>query len=229
MLDVRLFGTFAIQHDGKPVVLSSRAAQSLFAYLILTAGSQHRREKLAGMLWPEDPEERARAYLRHELWRIRKALPSVPILNTNDIDISFETSVQFWLDAKLLLELRENASIDELMTALTACQGEFLSGFYDQWILTEREHMNALYDQGMERLLELLEHDRRWHEILEWAERWISHGQALETAYRYLMIAYHSLGDRARVAAAYQRCVKALQELDQQPSEQTRALASKRS
>jgi hypothetical protein len=35
MLKVRLIGKFDIQFDGKLVILSSRAAQSLFAYLIL--------------------------------------------------------------------------------------------------------------------------------------------------------------------------------------------------
>jgi DNA-binding SARP family transcriptional activator len=74
MLAVRVIGTFDIQCDGTPITLSSRAAQSLFAYLILTAGTAHRREKLAGMFWPDVPEAKARAYLRNELWRIRKAL-----------------------------------------------------------------------------------------------------------------------------------------------------------
>ncbi|HMD82155.1 MAG TPA: hypothetical protein VKE92_12645, partial [Anaerolineales bacterium] len=74
MLEVRLLGKFEIQHDGEPVIISSRIAQSLFAYLVLNAGTSHRREKLAGMFWPDATEEKARAYLRHELWRVRKAL-----------------------------------------------------------------------------------------------------------------------------------------------------------
>jgi len=45
MLEARLIGKFDIQCDGQPVILSSRAAQSLFAYLILTVGTLHRREK----------------------------------------------------------------------------------------------------------------------------------------------------------------------------------------
>ncbi len=52
MLEVRLIGKFDIQCDGKPVTISSRVAQSLFAYLILNAGTSYRREKLAGMFWP---------------------------------------------------------------------------------------------------------------------------------------------------------------------------------
>src|SRR5687767_15545316 len=74
MLEIRFIGTFDIKCDGKPVIISSRAAQCLFAYLILNAGTSYRREKLAGMFWPDATEEKARAYLRHELWRIRKAL-----------------------------------------------------------------------------------------------------------------------------------------------------------
>ena len=51
-LEVRLLGTFTIQHDVEPVVIVSRTGQSLFAFLILTRGTPHRREKLAGMFWP---------------------------------------------------------------------------------------------------------------------------------------------------------------------------------
>jgi DNA-binding SARP family transcriptional activator len=53
MLHVRLLGQFDLRSDGNRVVLPSRAAQSLFAYLILTAGTAHRREKLAGQFWPD--------------------------------------------------------------------------------------------------------------------------------------------------------------------------------
>src|ERR1044071_9047505 len=101
MLEVRLIGKFDIQSDGKPVTLSSRAAQSLFAYLILNAGTLHRREKLAGMFWPDATEEKARAYLRHELWRTRKALASqtnVDYLLADDINISFNSSPEYWVD-----------------------------------------------------------------------------------------------------------------------------------
>ena len=76
MLEVRLIGTFDIKYDGKPVIISSSVAQSLFAYLILNVGRAYRHEKLAGMFWPDATEEKARAYLRHELWRLRKAIRS---------------------------------------------------------------------------------------------------------------------------------------------------------
>ncbi len=74
MLEVRLLGQFDARRDGIPIVVPSRAAQSLFAFLLLNAGVAHRREKLAGLLWPDTSEERARSNLKQELWRLRKAI-----------------------------------------------------------------------------------------------------------------------------------------------------------
>jgi predicted ATPase/DNA-binding SARP family transcriptional activator len=230
MLEVRLIGKFEIKSDGKPVILSSRVAQSLFAYLILTAGTLHRREKLAGMFWPDATEEKARAYLRHELWRIRKALSSkskVDYLIADDISISFNSSSEYWLDVTVLKKRSESVSISDLIDALSVYKGQLLPDYYDEWVFQEREHLQALYEQKMGRLLELLESEKCWPDILEWSEQWISHGQGPEAAYRYLMIAYDALGDRAKVALTYERCVQALRQLDLEPSEQTRALSIK--
>ncbi len=60
--------------DGEPVEISSCPAQSLLAYLVLNAGTAQRREKLAGLFWPDSNESNARSNLHHALWRIRKAL-----------------------------------------------------------------------------------------------------------------------------------------------------------
>jgi len=103
MLEVRLLGKFEILSGGKPVAITSRPAQSLFAYLILQAGTAHRREKLAGMLWPDSLEETARDNLRHALWRVRKALPPKPkveYLLADNIAIAFNDSADCWLDVQ---------------------------------------------------------------------------------------------------------------------------------
>jgi predicted ATPase/DNA-binding SARP family transcriptional activator len=232
MLEVRLIGKVEIQCDGQPITISSRIAQSLLAYLILNAGTSYRREKLAGIFWPDTTEEKARAYLRHELWRIRKALSAKSKFNyftADDLNISFNSSNDYWLDVAALKNTSVAASIDELMNALSLFQGELLPGFYDEWIILEREHLEAIYERHMSRLLGLLEKEKRWNDILEWADRWISFGHAPEMAYRTLMTAYDALGDGAKVASTYERCVHALRELDLEPSEQTQALVFKRS
>src|SRR5689334_12241122 len=190
MLEVRLIGKFDINYDGKPITISSRIAQSLFAYLILTSGTLHRREKLAGMFWPDVTEEKARAYLRHELWRLRKALrtiSSVAYLSANATSVSFTSSIHHWLDVTVLKTSSVYSTADELINALSVYQGEFLPGFYDEWVVLEREHLQAIYQHKIAQLLEVLENQKRWIDILEWAECWVSLGQNSEAAYRALM------------------------------------------
>ena len=73
MFALRLLGQFDLRLDGRLVEIPSRPAQSLLAYLALTAGIAHRRERLAGLIWPDIPEVDARRNLRRALWHIRKA------------------------------------------------------------------------------------------------------------------------------------------------------------
>src|SRR5512133_270083 len=132
MLEVRLLGTFDIKCGRKVVSLASRPAQSLFAYLVLHAGTAYRREKLAGQLWPESTEEQARDYLRHALWRIRKALQAasaVAYLKADDLTIAFDASSDYWLDAAALQALAADASADEMAGVLGEYRGELLPGF----------------------------------------------------------------------------------------------------
>ena len=226
-LEVKLLGRFEVSRDGKPIAITSRPAQSLFAYLILNAGTSHRREKLAGMLWPDSLEETARDNLRHALWRIRKALGSSSssrFLHADDLGISFKATADYWLDTAALEKLGQDAPTDELITVLSNYQGELLPGFYDEWVVLEREHLYSIFEHNMARLMSLLRDEKRWLEILDWAERWIKLGQKPEPAYRALMSAHAAKGDMSKVAASYERCVKSLREFGMEPSEQTKEL-----
>jgi non-specific serine/threonine protein kinase len=227
MLEVRLLGTFEIKYKNKDVRITSRPAQSLFAHLIINAGASHRREKLAGMLWPDSLEETARDNLRHALWRVRKALESgssTRFLHADDLIIKFEVSSDYWLDTAELEKVSETASADDLMAILSAYQGELLPGFYDEWVVLEREHLQSVFEHHMARLMSLLQTEKRWLDILDWGERWIKLGQKPEPAYRVLMSAHTAKGDMSKVAATYERCVKSLREFGMEPSKQTKEL-----
>jgi non-specific serine/threonine protein kinase len=224
MLEVRLLGKFEVQHGGKPITISSRPAQSLFSYLILNAGIACRREKLAGMLWPDSLEETARDNLRHALWRVRKVLEAgsaTRFLHADDRTISFKSSSEYWLDAKELANVSENASSDQLIAVLSMYQGELLPGFYEEWVLLEREHLSSILEHNMARLMSLLQEEQRWLDVLDWAERWIKLGQKPEPAYRALMYAHAAKGDMSKAAVTYERCVESLKEFGIKPSEQT--------
>ncbi len=229
MLEVRLLGQFDLRRDGQRVELPSRPAQSLFAYLVLNSGTAHRREKLAGLFWPEASELNARSNLRHALWRIRGAVgvgqaADCGTLLADNLSITFERQPGCWVD---VIELEAGAAPDtppeKLIECLSAYGGELLPGFYEDWVLLERERIKAVFERQVQRLLDQLIALKRWPAVLEWAERWIALGQVPEPAYRGLMVAYAGLGDLASVASTYQRCVEVMQrELGIEPSQQTK-------
>jgi len=228
MLQIRLLGQFDTRQDGKRVAIPTRAGQSLLAFLALNAGTPHRREKLAGMLWPDISDENARRNLRQELWRIRKTLsaeaPAAPdYLLTEEFSIAFDPNANYWLDVVQFERTGgADASTSDLMQQLTLYRGDLLPGFYDDWVVLERERLQARYEQLLQALLERLIAQQLWSAVLEWSERWIASGQTPEPAYRALLLAYGSRGDRAKVVSTYQRCQEALQkELGVEPSDQT--------
>jgi DNA-binding SARP family transcriptional activator len=74
MLEVRLLGKFEVRVDSRLVELPLRTVQSLLAYLLLNVGTDQRREQVAGLIWPDMTDAKAKDNLRHTLWVIRKAL-----------------------------------------------------------------------------------------------------------------------------------------------------------
>jgi ABC-type oligopeptide transport system substrate-binding subunit/DNA-binding SARP family transcriptional activator len=226
MLEVRLLGKFEICVDGRPVEVPLRAARSLLAYLLLNAGTDQRREQVAGLIWPDMTDAKAKDNLRHTLWVIRKALGNRDYLLANDLSVSFNATLDYWLDTALLnRKTTDDISADDLLATVSVYGGGLLPGFYDDWIVLERERLQAVFERKMALLLDKLVEAQRWPEVLEWGERWIALGQVPEPAYRALMSAHAGLEDNASVATVYQRCIEALKnELGVEPAAQTRAL-----
>ena len=160
MLQVRLLGQCDVRVDGLRVTIASRAGQSLFALLILTAGTAHRREKLAGQFWPDTSDDNARRNLRQELWRIRKALATpqplaVDYIHAEELAITFNPHADYWLDvAQLEQPISSTDDLNQQISKVAAYQGELLPGLYDDWVVLERERVQALFESRMRQLLE---------------------------------------------------------------------------
>ncbi len=231
MLEVRLLGQFVVFLDGASVQINSRPAQSLLAYLLINAGKAFRREKLAGLLWPDTSDANARNNLRQALWRIRKSLekdsptPQLYFL-VDDLKVGFNAESDYSLDVnKLEAKVDDSISLPKLIETVSLYTGELLPGFYDDWIVLERERLQSAYETQMDLLIHRLIENQNWPMAIEWSERWIASGSVPEPAYRSLMIAHAGRGDLSRMATAYHRCEKAmLNELGLEPSESTRSL-----
>jgi len=74
-LELILLGHFdCLLPSGERIVLSMRKAEVLLAYLALTPGLRHPRERLINLLWSDRGEEQARNSLRQCLSAIKKSL-----------------------------------------------------------------------------------------------------------------------------------------------------------
>lgn len=142
-LAIHLLGPPQVTIEGLPATeLRSEKALALLAYLAVESDRAHRREKLAGMLWPDYAERSARANLRRALADLRRALgeraPSAdappPYLQATRQTIQFDTSNDAWVDVTafctlLKPPLSSETPPSQLERAVKLYRGAFLEGF----------------------------------------------------------------------------------------------------
>jgi predicted ATPase/DNA-binding SARP family transcriptional activator/Tfp pilus assembly protein PilF len=211
MLHVTLLGSFDVRLNEKPLALKLRPVQLLLAYLLLHKGIKLRREQLAGILWPDYTDASARKNLRNTIYRLRRLIGD-NYLVADRSTVAFNTDEAYWLDVAWLEETASSDEIADLIQAAGLYRGELLPGYYEDWILWERERLQALFERLMGALVERLKANKRYDETLTWAEYWIAQGQVPEAAYRALMVAHAARDDHANMAKAYHRGREALQE-----------------
>jgi len=104
-LSIYLLGPFRVTLDGEPVIsFKYDHVRALLAYLAVEADRPHRRERLAGLLWPEQPDPLALSNLRYALYHLRQAIgdhqATPPFLLTTRETLQFNTASDHWLDVK---------------------------------------------------------------------------------------------------------------------------------
>ena len=109
LLRIFLLGTFQITLESVPVIgFESDKARALLAYLAVEADRPHRREVLAGLLWPDTPENNARTNLRSALANLRQVIGDhqalVPFLLVTRQTIQFNRESNYWLDVEAFHE-----------------------------------------------------------------------------------------------------------------------------
>src|SRR3546814_20499624 len=74
VLHITLLGGFSADRDGRSIVLPTRKAAALLAFLAHRPGVWQSRDRAAALFWSRSAESQARGSLRQALTHLRKAL-----------------------------------------------------------------------------------------------------------------------------------------------------------
>ncbi len=252
-LSVSLLGTFQVLLADKPVTtFESDKVRALLAYLAVESGWPHRRQTLAGLLWPERPDRNARQNLSQALFNLRRAIgdrqASPPFLLITPQTLQFNQASDYELDTALFTELlaavkehphrrlREcETCLVRLQRAVTLFRGEFLAGFsvenslaFEEWSLLERERYHRLLVDALRRLAEAYRQRGEYEAALLYARRWVGLEPWQEEAHRQVMRLLAYAGQYNAALAQYESCRLTLaEELSIEPSVELQTLKAR--
>jgi predicted ATPase/DNA-binding SARP family transcriptional activator/Tfp pilus assembly protein PilF len=250
MLTLHLLGAFHVELDGSPLTgFATDKARALLAYLAVEREYPHRREQLSTLLWPEQPEDRARQNLRQALSHIRHALgenhiPRYLFIDPQSAQLTPDAPV--WTDVQTLRGLaqacreHQHSGIESCLPCLRRQQkiaelyrGEFLAGFslpddnpYEEWVALTRENLQIEAIQALQNLAAYEERRGQYDAARRYALEQVRFEPWREEAHTQAMRLLAYEGQRSAALAQYAACRRALQkELDLPPAPATRLLA----
>jgi DNA-binding SARP family transcriptional activator len=200
------------------------SSQRVLAFLALQLRPQSRCY-VAATLWMDCSEERAGASLRSALWRINRCGHPLVAADTRALRLMPDVVVDLRESARSAQkvvrgEVKGGAvRVDELNA------GDLLPGWYDEWVVTEREHFRQLRLHALEKLCEQLTDEARFGEAVEAGQAAVAGEPLRESAHRVLIRAYLTEGNRGEALRQYEACQRVLRhELGIDPSPITQAL-----
>jgi DNA-binding SARP family transcriptional activator len=217
----------------------SRQNISFLAYLVLFREVDLPREVLIEQFWSSCDPARAKACLGTALSRLKNTLqtngmtwiqvsqrgeprisPTAPVWF--DI-VAFENGINSALSAptgKL-----ETPTVDGLKTALFHYRGDLLLGWYDNWVLTERERLRLLCLRGYRRLMDHYSAVDDLDSALEAGLSSLRIEPLQELVQQRVIELYAASGQRVGAIRQYERLAQLLKnELGIAPSKATRSL-----
>lgn len=237
-IEIQLLGLPTICVDGKPTTLNRRKAVCLLAYLV-AAGVRRSREHLATLFWPDNDNASAMAYLRNQLYILRRSIDDslfsssgagIKIGDNVASDIQEFDSTIHAVDTCGHSELAQcdNCRLS-ISRAISIYRDDFLRGFtssgsaeFDNWHSSSTESYRRSFIWLLSRLSYIHEQRGETERAIEVALRWQEIDFLDEGAHRALMRLYARGGRRSQALRQYEKCSTILQrEIGTEPDEET--------
>lgn len=193
--------------------------------LYLALEGRTSRQKLAGLLWPEVPEVKARNSLAQVLRRLRVA--TYPEIITGDALLAIDAAVEVDVRHLKLLAFRGDAAgvLEHSADLLPHLEFDDCPEFSD-WLFSEREAVRTLVASALQVRIEALEKQALYPDALPLAERLIALDPLLEAPYRLAMRMHYLAGARTEALRVYATCKAVLaRDLGLEPVAETQTLA----
>lgn len=216
MVEIRLLGGFALNVAGAPVDLPGQKERALLAFLAAEPDRLHRRERLAGLLWGDSTEARARDSLKHALGRLRRALGAGAAMLEAGREAVCASPAAYWLDIaefETLAGSDEEAALDQ---ALALWGGDPLEGLtvdepgFEDWRAGLAARLRQSVDDASLRYLALVAESHDPERAIAAARRALRLDPQSERACRLLMRGLDASGDRVQAMNAYHDFAKRL-------------------
>jgi DNA-binding SARP family transcriptional activator len=193
--------------------------QRLVAHLSLSARPP--RSAVAGHLWPDVPECHAHGSLRSALWRLQKVAPGLVVVSGGALSLAAQVRVDVRELGDWARRVRDPRSCPaDVEIPDVALRGELLPGWYDDWVLLERERLRQLRMHALELVATRLAAVGRYGDALEAAYVAVQAEPLRESAHRAIVqvhLAEGNLGEALRVYEQFREMVA--DELGVRPSE----------
>jgi len=198
-----LFGGWLLEWAGRRTELPS-AAKRLIAYVALNGGAN--RSVVAGTLWPEVSEPHANGSLRSTLWRVNKLRPRLirDLGGVLSLDDNVHVDVrEFSAAARRIINVDSRA---EALPPWADRGGELLPGWYDDWVVFERERLRQLRLHALEALAAALCDRGRHAEALDAALDAVGCEPLRESAHHTIVRIHLAEGNAVEALRAYRAC-----------------------
>jgi DNA-binding SARP family transcriptional activator len=206
VIRVRLLDGFTLELPGAQTDAAPdlpRAVQRLIAHLSLSG--RPARTAIAGKLGPDVTEEHAHGSLRSSLWRVHKVAPGLIAACGGTLSLASDVLV----DVHELTEWARRAmdpgcTTDGIVTGDLGMPGDLLPGWYEDWVLLERERLRQLRMHALEALAEKYALARRYGEAVQAAYAAVRAEPLRESAHRTVVRVHLAEGNVAEAVRAYE-------------------------
>lgn len=208
--ELRLFNGFDLRYGDFQVPLP-RSAERLVAFLALH-NRPLQRSFVAGTLWPDTTDDRAGANLRSSVWRLRRSGYSLVEVTATHLELAPQLVVDVHELITLIWRILNPAS-EEREADLPAmfAPADLLPGWYEDWIVVERERLRQLRLHALEVLCERLTSTKRFGPAVEAGLAAVREEPLRESARRVLIrahLAESNLGEALREYRHYRQLLR---------------------